>query len=207
MLKDFNLTYETITVSQLARVYREGTGDAGICFEYAVHEAILNNNPFILDRIDTALTKHCKIRNGIPTSILFGAEKTGAMQLIDSVNEHLTDESKLLTGNVGKLIKLKKHIQGVLNAFRKQSAREKLPSSINGLWNADLFVGKNEPDQWVGATVKINPAQLEGANGLRLDLVPEKQGKSDKIFKHETKNLIVCPLPYDQSFVEIFYQS
>lgn len=24
--------------------------------------------------------------------------------------------------------------------------------------------------------------------------------------KHETKNLIVCPIPYDQSFMEIFYQ-
>lgn len=206
MLKDFGLTYDTITLAQLARVYREGTGDAGICFEYAVHDSILNSNPDVLERIDTALIKYCKIKNGVPTSILFGAEKTGAMQLIDSVTEHLTDESRLLTGNVGKPIKLKKHIQGVLNAFRKKSEREKLPNSINGLWKADLFVGKSQPDQWVGTTVKINPSQLEGARGLRLAIVPANHGKSDKIYLHETKNLIVCPLPYDQSFVEIFYQ-
>lgn len=206
MLKDFDLTYEAITLAQLARLYREGSGDCGICFEYAVHDAILNSNIDVLDRIDHALIKFCKIKNGIPTSILFGAEKTGAIQLIDSVNKHLTDESKLLTGNVGKPIKLKKHIQGVLNAFRKKGEREKLPNSINGLWKADLFVGKTEPDQWVGTTVKINPSQLEGAKGLRLAIVPADQGKKDKIYKNEVKNLIVCPLPYDQSFIEIFYQ-
>lgn len=137
---------------------------------------------------------------------MFGAEKSGAMQLIDSVTEHLTEDSYLLTGGVGQPIKLKKHIQGVLNAFRKPSEREKLPNSINGLWKADLFVGKTEPDRWIGTTVKINPKQLEGARGLRLAIVPEKQGSKDNIYKHETKNLIVCPVPYDESFMEIFYR-
>ena len=206
MLKDFGLTYETITLAQLARVYREGSGDSGICFEYAVHNAIVNGEQTVLDRIDTALTKYCKIKNGDPTSILFGAEKTGAIQLIDSVNEHLTEDSALLTGDRGRSVKLKKHITGVVNAFRKPREREKLPSSINGLWKADLFVGKTEPDKGVGTTVKINPLQLEAAKGLRLAIVPSKQGKSDKIYKHETKNLIVCPLPYDQSFMEVFLQ-
>ncbi len=198
--------YDKITLELLARLYREGDGDCGICFEYAVHDAIVNNNPLILDRIDTALTKFCKIKNGDPTSILFGVEKSGAMQLVDSVAEHLTDNSYLLTGNVGQPIKLKKHIQGVINAFRKPSEREKLPSSINGLWKADLFVGKTEPDKWIGTTVKINPAQLESARGLRLAIIPCKQGKVDKVYFHDTKNLIVCPMPYDQSFVEIFYR-
>lgn len=46
---------------------------------------------------------------------------------------------------------------------------------------------------------KINPSQLEGAKGLRLALIPADHGKSDKIYKNEAKNLIVCPLPYDQS--------
>lgn len=206
MLEDFSLTYDTITLAQLARVYREGSGDYGICFEYAVHNAILNHQFSVLDRIDTALTKFCKIKDGDPTSILFGAEKNGAIQLIDSVNEHLTDDSALLTGDRGRAVKLKKHIQGVVNAFQKPTEREKLPSSINGLWKADLFVGKTEPDKWVGTTVKVNPSQLEAAKGLRLAIVPSKQGKSDKIYKHETKNLIVCPLLYDQDFMEIFLE-
>lgn len=199
--------YESISLQLLSRIYREGDGDCGICFEYAVHDAIVKNNPSVLERIDSVLTKFCKIKQGDPTSILFGAEKNGAMQLIDSVNEHLTDNSTLMLGKKGQPIKLKKHIQGVINAFRKPSEREKLPSSINGLWKADLFVGKTEPDKWIGTTVKINPSQLEAASGLRMAIVPAKQGKSDKIFLHETKNLIVCPLPYDYSFTEIFYRA
>lgn len=206
MMDSFNLAYDEITLAQLARLYREGDGDYGICFEYAVHNAIVNNHFSVLDRIDTALSKFCKIKNGDPTSILFGAEKNGAIQLIDSVNEHLTDESALLTGDRGRSIKLKKHIQGVVNAFNKKADREKLPSSINGLWKADLFVGKSEPDKWVGTTVKVNPKQLEAAKGLRLAIVPSKSGKSDKIYKHETKNLIVCPLLYDQDFMEVFLE-
>lgn len=198
--------YEKITLALLARLYRPGGGDCGICFEYAVHDAIVHNNPMVLERIDTALAKYCKIKNGDPTSILFGAEKTGALQLIDTVTEHLTDDSLLLTGNVGKPIKLKKHIQGVVNAFRKPSEREKLPNSINGLWKADLFVGRAEVDKWIGTTVKINRSAIESARGLRLAIVPSKQGKNDKIEVSETKNLIICPMPYDQSFMEIFYQ-
>jgi hypothetical protein len=199
--------YDKISLLMLSRLYREGDGDCGICFEYAVHDAIINNNPSVLDRIDTALTRFCKIKNGDPTSILFGAEKNGAMQLIDSIQEHLTDESTLLPGTKGKPIKLKKHIQGVINAFRKPSEREKLPNSINGLWKADLFVGKAEPDKWIGTTVKINRSQLEAAKGLRMAIVPAKQGKKDSIYVDDIKNLVVCPLPYDHEFTEIFYRA
>lgn len=61
-------------------------------------------------------------------------------------------------------------------------------------------------DNWVGTTVKINASQLESARGLRLGIVPCRQGKNDKIVKHETKNLIICPVPYDKSFMEIFLE-
>lgn len=199
--------YEKITLEQLARLYKEGDGDCGICFEYAVHDAIVKNNPMVLDHIDTALSRFCRIKNGTPSSILFGAEKEGALQIINSTYSLLTDDSTLATGSVGKPIKLKKHIQGVVNAFRKPSERQKLPNSINGLWKADLFVGKPEEDRWVGTTVKINKSQLESAKGLRLAIVPSRQGKSDAIEYSETKNLVICPMPYDQSFVEIFYQA
>jgi hypothetical protein len=35
--------------------------------------------------------------------------------------------------------------------------------------------------------------------------VPAFQGGSDKIYKDDGKNLIVCPIPYDGSFMELFY--
>lgn len=199
--------YKKITLELFTRLFEPGDGDCGICFEYAIHDAIINKQGDVLDRIDTALSKYCKIKGDIPSSILFGAEKSGQLQFIDSVKEHLTENSLLLTGDRGKPIKLKKHINGVVSAFRKPQEREKLPNSINGLWKADLFVGNLNMDKWVGTTVKINPAQLESARGLRLGVVPSRSNKSDKIYKHEIKNLIVCPVPYDGSFMEIFYEA
>lgn len=199
--------YDKITLELFTRLYSRGDGDCGICFEYAVHDAIISKDPNVLNRIDSALSKFCNIKGNDPSSILFGVEKeANTIQFIDSVKEHLTDDSILLTGKKGKPIKLKRHINGVVSSFRKPKEREKLPSSINGLWKADLFVGNTDVDKWVGTTVKINPKQLEGARGLRLGIVPSAQGKSDKIYQHETKNLIVCPVPYDESFMEIFYE-
>lgn len=198
--------YGKITLETFTRLYVPGDGDCGICFEYAVHDAIVNKNPDVLNRIDSALSKYCKIKGDIPSSILFGAEKSGQIQFIDSVMEHLTDNSLLLTGDRGQPIKLKKHINGVVSALSRPQDRAKLPNSINGLWKADLFVGSTNIDKWVGTTVKINPKQIESARGLRLGIVPSTQGKSDKIHKHETKNLIICPVPYDESFMEIFYE-
>ena len=54
-------------------------------FEYAVHEAIINKNTDVLNRIDAALSKYCKIKGDTPSSILFGAEKSGKLHFIDSV--------------------------------------------------------------------------------------------------------------------------
>ena len=53
--------------------------------------------------------------------------------------------------------------------------------------------------------MKINPRQLEGARGLRIGIVPAFQGASDKVYKDAARNLIVCPIPYDGSFMELFY--
>ncbi len=195
-----------IRLRQIPRAYRPGDGDCGISFEYAVHDAIAGNNPVILDRISTALSEHCRIRGEAPASILFGAEKSGAVQLIQTAHDVLTDESRLLSGVRGQPVKLKKHIDAVAAAFRRSTARQSLPESINGLWKADLFVGDRTPDQWVGTTVKINPRHLEGAQGLRLAIVPSQQGRNDAIRRDEQRNLIVVPLPYDGSFMEVFYQ-
>lgn len=195
-----------IRLRQIPRAYRPGDGDCGISFEYAVHDAIAGNNPVILDRISTALRDHCRIRGGSPASILFGAEKSGAVQLIQTAHELLTDESRLLSGVRGQPVKLKRHIDAVAAAFRRSTARQLLPESINGLWKADLFVGDRTPDQWVGTTVKINPRHLEGAQGLRLAVVPSQQGRHDSIRRDEQRNLVIVPLPYDGSFMEVFYQ-
>ena len=82
----------------------------------------------------------------------------------------------------------------------------KLPRSIRGLWKADLFLGNSDVDAWVATTIKINPVQLQAAQGLRIGVYP-KQNAKDLPGKDESLNLIRVPLPYDGQFMEVFYES
>lgn len=198
--------YENVKIKMLPRLYRPGDGDCGICFEYAVHNAIRQRDPLVLNRLVDAMHDYCRVSGSTPQSILFGAEKTGAIQLIDTAKDVLTDGSALLYGSKGRPVKLKRHIDSIAAAFRKTSARLALPYSISGLWKADLFLGFTDTDYWVGTTVKINADHLEPARGLRIGIVPARQGKEDAIIKDEKRNLIVCPLPHDHAFMEVFYQ-
>lgn len=194
---------DNIRLRTLPRLYRAGDGDCGICFEYAVHDAISRGDADVLERVEDALKK-CRVPGTSHQSILFGAEKKGASQLIATASNILTDDSRLLTGLRSQPPKLKGYLNQLSAAFRRPSTRLSLPTSINGLWKADLFLGTTDGDRYVGTTVKINPTQLEAANGLRVGIVPAAQGGSDKVRKDEKRNLIICPMPYDQSFMETF---
>jgi hypothetical protein len=198
--------HDKVTLKMLARVYKPGDGDCGLCFEWAVHDAMNRQDPLILDRIATAMRRHCNVPGKDPASILFGAEKSGALKLIDTARDLLTDESRVLVGDVGQPAKLRRYLNLLAAAFRRPEVRLALPYSISGLWKADLFVGHTDADRWIGTSVKINPRDLEGARGLRLGIVPSRQGKSDRIVKDEQKNIVICPIPHDAAFMEVFYQ-
>ena len=195
---------EGVKLKMLPRLRRTGDGDCGICFEYAVHDALNRQDDAVVARVWDALVE-CRVPGDEVASILFGAEKTGSQQLIDTATGLLTEESSLLSGSRGRPVKLQRHITTVAAAFRRPSARRKLPHSISGLWKADLFIGSPDVEKWVGTTVKINAAALEGARGLRIGIVPSREGISDAIRQDGTRNLVICPLPYDGSFMEIFY--
>ncbi|MGB2517829.1 hypothetical protein [Shewanella algae] len=199
--------YQNVKLKMLPRLRRQGDGDIGICFEYAVHDAIRRKNPLITEKIYDALTNYCKVPGSNIESILFGAEKTGSLQLIDTAHSILTEESRILTGAKAQPPKLKTYLNKIAEAFRFRNRREELPQSIKGLWKADLFLGYTDSQRWVGTTVKINPNSLEGAEGLRVGIVPSVFGQSDLIKYDYNKNLVVCPLPYDASFMEIFYHA
>ena len=193
-----------ITLDLLSRLYRQGDGDCGICFEYAVHDAVQRREPSVLERIHEALTVHCRLPGDDLASILFAVEKTGTERLVDTNRGLLTDDSVLMYGTRGRPVKLSKHLTGLGAAFRRPGARPNLPQSISGLWKADLFLGTSDEDRWVGTSVKINPRHLEAGRGLRVGIVPNRQGRAD-IIRREG-NLVVCPLPHDASFMEVFYQ-
>jgi hypothetical protein len=197
--------YENVKLLMLPRLYRPGDGDVGICFEYAVHEAMNNNDPRVLERVRDAI-KLCRIKSNDPSSILFGIEKSGSVQLIDTAKNILTEESRTLAGGVGQPPKLLRRLNLLAAAFRRPTTRLALPWSIRGLWKADLFVGSTESQQWVGTSVKINPAQLEGAAGLRVGIIPTRQGRDDRVRLDEGRGLVICPLHHDADFMQVFYE-
>jgi hypothetical protein len=111
--------------------YRPGDGDCGICFEYAVHDAMRRQDASVMDRMESAL-RLCNIPGADVTSILFGAEKTGSQQLIETARDALTSQSVLMYGQRGRPAGLKKHIDAIAQAFRRPNARPNLPQSISG---------------------------------------------------------------------------
>jgi hypothetical protein len=189
----------------LGRLRKHGDGDCGIAFEYAVHDAVISADPIVVERVAEALNK-CRIIRGNPASILFAIEKAGAQQLISTETSLITENSRVLTGQPGQPVKLQKHLNTLAAAFRRPGTRPNLPQSIRGLWKADLFLGSTEQDHWVGTTVKINPSQLEPAPGLRIAILPSLSGWSDAIRHDEQKNLVICPMPHDGSFMQVFYE-
>lgn len=195
---------ENMKLFMLPMAYRDGCGDIGFCFEWAIHDAIRRKDPMVMERLET-VSKHCKMPGKNLQSILFGIEKSGKTRIIDTANQVLTDDSRILTGAQAQPPKLKAYMNRLAAAFHRPETRASLPSSINGLWKADLFFGSTDADRWLGTTLKINAKHLEGAKGLRVGIVPATQGLSDKIYKDESKNLVVCPIPYDGSFMELFY--
>src|SRR6266567_4411180 len=195
---------ENAKLKMLPRLRRPGDGDTGICFEYAVHDAVRRGDQTVAERVGDALSL-CKVPGDDVDSILFGVEKAGSQQLIDTAAALLTNDSSLLSGSRGRPVKLKRHLTSAAAAFRKKGIGGGLPQSISGLWRADLFLGSAQTDYWVGTTVKINPTALQGDRGLRVGIVPASQGKTDRITKDDSRNLVICPLPYDGSFIETFY--
>lgn len=197
--------YRKVTLADLAREAREGTGDAGICFELAVHQAIQARDPLIHPLVSEVLDQHMGIRDEAD-SILFGPEKNHVIPILESTQDALTEESRVWVGNRGQPPKLKRYIPQIINAFRRREGRNALPRSISGIWKADLFLGGKQIDRWLGTTVKINPNQLVGAQGLRIGIYP-KANANDGPRMDEDLRLLRIPLPYDGAFMEGFYKS
>ncbi len=197
--------YDEITLEDLAREFREGSGDAGICFEWTVHDAIARRDPLIHPLASQVLEDFCGIGDGAD-SILFGPEKDGRIPILESVNEALTPDSRLYVGKRGHPPKLQRYIPDIIEAFHAKGDGEKLPRSISGIWKADLFIGNPQSDKWVGTTVKSRAGGLQGASGLRIGIYPSESPR-DTPRRDGKLGLIRLPLPYDGGFSELYYKS
>ena len=195
---------DKIMLRELARNYREGDGDCGVCFEYAIHSAIRQNNPLVIERIQSALSM-CDIKGTNTTSILLGFEKTKILQINNELLNTLTDNSILLTGLYGERVRIKEYLEDMQKSFRYRSARKNLPLSITGIWKADLFIGNTDTDMWVAASVKINQLSLEYAKGLAIGIVPSRYEQERPC--HTQNGMIICPLLYTNAFMQFFYSA
>jgi hypothetical protein len=59
---------------------------------------------------------------------------------------------------------------------------------------------------WVATTLKTNPSHLEGDAGIRIGIFPEQRRGQAPSFDRD-KNLVLCPVPYDGGFMELFYST
>lgn len=195
---------DKILLRELARNYREGDGDCGICFEYAVHSAIRHKNALVIEQIQNALSM-CGIEGKNTTSILLGFEKSKILQINDELLNTLTESSILLNGVNGEKIKIKKYLEDIQKSFRFRNVRRNLPMSLAGIWKADLFIGNLDTDMWVAASVKINPLALRYAKGLAIGIVPSKWQRDDSC--KVQNGMVICPLLYENRFMQFFYSA
>src|SRR5215471_9055066 len=196
---------DKLPLKMLGRLRKEGDGDCGIAFDYAVHDAVKSREPVVAERVADALGK-CGVSGGDPSSILFAIEKSGAQELISTEPSLVMDNSPVLLSEGGRPVSLREHLAAIGAAFRLPDALLNLAQSIRGLWKTELFLGSADRDQWVSAGIHMSPPPLRAVEAPRIAIVPSMTGRSDAIRLDEQKNTVICPLPHDGSFIQIFHE-
>ena len=195
---------DRLPLKMLGRLRKEADGDCGIAFEYAMHEAVNSRDPNVVERVADALNK-CGISGGYPASILFAMEKSGAQELISTEPRLVADRSSVLLGEGGRPVSLRDSLSAISAAFRLPDSLLNVAQSIRGLWRTELFFGSADLDRWVGASVSIGQLILGNARGPRIVIIPRVPGESDAVRLDEQRNVVVCPVPHDGSFIRIFH--
>jgi hypothetical protein len=196
---------DQLPLKMLGRLRKEADGDCGIAFEYAVHDAVNSRDPIVVERVADALNI-CGIMPRLPASILFAMEKSGAQELISTEPGLVTDSSPVLLGEGGRPVSLRDSLSAIGAAFRLPGALLNVAQSIRGLWKTELFFGSADLDKWVRASLSISQALLASSKEPRIVVIPSTAGRSDTVRRDEQKNIVVCPIPRDGSFMRIFYE-
>lgn len=112
----------------------------------------------------------------------------------------------MLLGEGGRPVSLRDRLSEIGATFRLPSALLNLAQSIRGFWKTELFLGSADFDRWVGASVSINRWEVPAATAPRIAIIPSMAGHSDAVRLDEQKNIIICPVPHDGSFIQIFHE-
>src|SRR5262249_43714909 len=196
---------DKLPLKMLGRLRKEGDGDCGIAFDYAVHDAVMAGEPVVAERVADALDK-CGVSGDDPASILYAIEKSGAQELISTEPGLVMDNSPVLLSEDGGRVGLREHLTAIGQAFMRPGALLSLAQSIRGLWKTELFLGSADRDQWVSAGIHMSASPLAAAKAPRIAIVPSMKRRSDEVRFDEQKNTVICPVPHDGSFIQVFHE-
>lgn len=194
-LTDLNVDRSDVTLRQMARVVRldRDKGMRGDGFEWAVHEAIVGGEPLVLGPVADALGRASRIlRDGTPTSLLFGHERAQYLGFLEAIVENAGDEAVLLPDGSGHPFAFG---NWVTVAARGAAAEPALRPRIQKVWKTDLFLSVDGANGYAATTIKSNWEQLEDGAGLRIGVVPEAANLRPGYRRWNTLHLAVLPDP------------
>ncbi len=194
---------QSLTMGTLPRLALMGGDDLGLSFDYAAHDLLRAPDSPLRGRIADALHL-CRLPTTAPASLLFGLERSGAVQAIDPPADVICAQCMTLGGSSGRTRTLLGRLNVLAAAFRRAAPCPTAPHSLRGGWKSELFLGSVNAQRWVGAVVKRHPAQLEAGATLRIGIVPARVGGSDRVRLDDSRNLVICPLPFDAAFLQLF---
>jgi hypothetical protein len=205
-LTDLNCAIGDVTMRQLAKVVRldRDKGMRGDGFEWAVHEAILGQEPLVMEPIADTLKRCSRYISGAPpTSLLFGHERARYLGFVDAVVDRAGTNAFLLPEKAGRPYPFG---PWVAKAAKGQAAEPELTERIRKIWKTDLFLSCTGDDRYFAATVKSNMRLLEGGRGLRIGIVPEsaQRGHRPGVSYSEKHGLWIATLPDPNGFTGLF---
>lgn len=205
-LTDLNTPIDKVTMRQLAKVARleRDKGMRGDGFEWAVHEAVLGQEPKVIEPIHRALQRaSVKVRDAVPTSVMFGYERAKYLGFLDAVIDGAGTDAYLLPEGKGRPFSFGPWVS---LAAQGATAEPLLPTRIEKIWKTDLFLSTEQDPRYFAATVKSNLTLLEGGRGLRIGIVPESSnegGRAGVRFSNQ-HNLWLVTLADPDGFMGLF---
>lgn len=203
-LTDLNTPLELVRMRQLAKVARidRDFGMRGDGFEWAIHEAVLGQEPRVMDPLAHALSKASQfMKNVAPTSLMFGQERARYLGFLDAVVDEAGTDAFLLPEGSGRPFRFGPWVQ---TAAQGKVAEFYLPERIRSIWKTDLFVSGEGNPRFLAATVKSNVDLLEGGKGLRLGIVPESANSPSGVRYSNKHKLWLVSLADPNGFMGLF---
>jgi len=197
-LEDLDRDRVDVTLRQLAKLARldRDKGMRGDGFEWAVHEAVIGQEPTVIEPVADAMGRASKKFKtmDMPTSLLFGYERAKYLGFLDAIVENADSQAVLLPdGSRGRPFLFDG--PWMRHAARGQLAEHLLAARIGKVWKTDLFLSDEARHRHVAATIKSNHQQLESGPGLRLGIVPEAKDLRAGVRYRNGLWLVVLPDP------------